>query len=267
MISLAGVPPDRRVLGQDPDLPRGDRARRRPRDLARRGDAGELGDQHLLLLHGPAADDLQGPRARRARCACPCWSRPSSVCDARRSFVIFVIPNPFAEIADLRCSDRSVGGGSERAVRGTNRCRSSYRTACESIVLDGSATRGTSSEGSERTVTPGINRAEDLGPDRGPRAGCSCWSARLLRRSGRCSSSLLLGLGFNFAMYWFSGKIAIRTTQSQAGDRGGVPAAVPDRARAGPERRHADARDLRLGHDAAERLRHRTEPASTRRSP
>ena len=55
-----------RVLGEDPHLQRGHRARRLAGDLALRGHAAELRGEHLLLLRRAARDDLQARHGRVA---------------------------------------------------------------------------------------------------------------------------------------------------------------------------------------------------------
>jgi heat shock protein HtpX len=77
--------------------------------------------------------------------------------------------------------------------------------------------------------------------------------------------ALAIALVFNFSMYWFSDKIAIATTRSKPVTEQEAPGALPDRPGADAAQPDADAEDLRLGHDAAERVRHRSQPRARRR--
>src|SRR5687767_10495695 len=65
------------------------------------------------------------------------------------------------------------------------------------------------------TLTPGINRAKTwilISALMGLFLVIGNW---LLPGGNGLVIALVLGLGFNFAMYWFSGSIAVRTTRSR----------------------------------------------------
>jgi heat shock protein HtpX len=64
-------------------------------------------------------------------------------------------------------------------------------------------------------VTPGINRAKTWVLI-AALTGLFVLVGRIFFGGGGMFVFLLLGLGFNFAMYWFSGSIAVRTTKSRA---------------------------------------------------
>ena len=72
--------------------------------------------------------------------------------------------------------------------------------------------------------------------------------------------ALVLAVVFNFAMYWFSDKIAIATTRSKPVTEQEMPDYYRIVRRARERAEHADAEAVRLGDDAAERLRDRPEP-------
>lgn len=63
-------------------------------------------------------------------------------------------------------------------------------------------------------MTPGINRAKTWVLIAGL-MGLFLLLGRVLGGQKGIAIALVLGLGFNFAMYWFSGDIAIKTTRSQ----------------------------------------------------
>jgi heat shock protein HtpX len=64
-------------------------------------------------------------------------------------------------------------------------------------------------------VTPGINRAKTWVLI-AALTGLFVLVGRIFFGAGGMVVFLVLGLGFNFAMYWFSGSIAVRTTRSRA---------------------------------------------------
>jgi heat shock protein HtpX len=63
-------------------------------------------------------------------------------------------------------------------------------------------------------VTPGINRAKTWVLIAGL-LGLFVLIGRLVGGERGMTIALVLGLGFNFAMYWFSGSIAVKTTRSR----------------------------------------------------
>jgi heat shock protein HtpX len=73
------------------------------------------------------------------------------------------------------------------------------------------------------TVTPGINRAKTWVLIAAMMGLFLAIGALLGGRAG-VTTALVLGLGFNFAMYWWSGSIAVRSTRSREVGEGEYPA-------------------------------------------
>ncbi len=76
-----------------------------------------------------------------------------------------------------------------------------------------------------------------------------------------------IGLVFNFAMYWYSDKIAIATTRSKPVTEQEQPVALQDRARARRGRADPDAQDLRVPDGRSPTPSRPVATRATRRSP
>ena len=84
-------------------------------------------------------------------------------------------------------------------------------------------------------------------------------------------NGMFLALAFaavmNFVSYFYSDKIALAMYRAQPVTREATAARLRRRRAPHAEDRHPDAEDLRDPHRIAQRLRHRTQSATTPRSP